>query len=63
MNAHLKMDKPDDRNRLDDMAQGLLGTAMDRPEGPLKVTGTATYAHETHQPGMLHGVLVRATIA
>ena len=63
MNAHLKMDKPDDRNRLDDMAQGLLGTAMDRPEGPLKVTGTATYAHEAHQPGMLHGVLVRATIA
>ncbi|MBU2360544.1 MAG: xanthine dehydrogenase family protein molybdopterin-binding subunit [Alphaproteobacteria bacterium] len=63
MNAHLKMDKPDHRNRLDDMAQGLLHTGMDRPEGPLKVTGTATYAHEDHQAGMLHGVLVRATIA
>lgn len=63
MTAHMKMDKPDHRNRLDDMAQGLLGSAMDRPEGPLKVTGTATYAHEDHRPGMLHGVLVRATIS
>ena len=62
MTVHHKMDKPDHRNRLDDMAQGLLSTDMDRPEGPLKVTGTATYAHEDHQPGMLHGVLVRATI-
>ncbi len=63
MTIHHKMDKPDHRNRLDSMAQGVLHTGMNRPEGPLKVTGTATYAHEDHQPGMLHGVLVRATIA
>lgn len=63
MTVHHTMDKPDIRNRLDDMAQGLLSTPMDRPDGPAKVTGTATYAHEDHQPGMLHGVLVRATIA
>ncbi|MFZ3582816.1 xanthine dehydrogenase family protein molybdopterin-binding subunit [Loktanella sp. DJP18] len=63
MTIHHKMDKPDHRNRLDDMAQGLLSTGMDRPDGPLKVTGTATYAHEDHQPAMLHGVLARATIA
>lgn len=63
MTIHHKMDKPDRRNRLDDMAQGLVSTGMDRPDGPLKVAGKATYAHEDHQPGMLHGVLVRATIA
>ncbi|WP_089905465.1 xanthine dehydrogenase family protein molybdopterin-binding subunit [Loktanella fryxellensis] len=62
MDAHHVMDAPDHRNRLDDMAQGILGTTMDRPDGPLKVTGTATYAHEDHPAGMLHGVLVRATV-
>ena len=62
MNANFKMDKPDRRNRLDAMVQGLVGTGMNRPDGPLKVTGTATYAHEDQKPGMLHGVLVRATI-
>ncbi|WP_417622107.1 xanthine dehydrogenase family protein molybdopterin-binding subunit [Parasphingorhabdus sp.] len=63
MTAHHKMDKPDRRNRLDAMRQGLLGTAMDRPDGPLKVSGRATYSHEWDVPDMVHGVLVRATIA
>ncbi|CAO1653497.1 xanthine dehydrogenase family protein molybdopterin-binding subunit [Parasphingorhabdus sp. NYA22] len=63
MTAHHKMDKPDTRNRLDDMRQGLVGTPMDRPDGPLKVSGRATYAHEWHIPGMVYGVLVRATIS
>ncbi|WP_321323380.1 xanthine dehydrogenase family protein molybdopterin-binding subunit [uncultured Parasphingorhabdus sp.] len=63
MNAHRKMDKPDSRNRLDDMRQGLVGTAMDRPDGPLKVSGQATYAHEWDVPDMVHGVLARATIS
>ncbi|MEH6716248.1 xanthine dehydrogenase family protein molybdopterin-binding subunit [Parasphingorhabdus flavimaris] len=63
MTAHHKMDKADSRNRLDDMVQGLVGSPMDRPDGPLKVSGKATYAHEWDVPGMIHGVLARATIA
>lgn len=63
MTAHQKMDKADSRNRLDDMAQGLVGSPMDRPDGPLKVSGQATYAHEWDVPDMLYGVLVRATIS
>ena len=62
MTAHHKMDQADSRNRLDDMVQGLVGTPMDRPDGPLKVSGQATYAHEWDVPDMLYGVLVRATI-
>jgi len=61
MTAHLKMDKPDHRHRLDQMAQGVIGQPLDRPEGPLKVTGTATYAHEWQVAGMCHGVLARAS--
>jgi len=63
MTAHHKMDKPDSRNRLDDMRQGLVGTPMDRPDGPLKVSGQAAYAHEWDIPDMVYGVLVRATIS
>ncbi len=63
MTAHQKMDKADSRNRLDDMVQGLVGSPMDRPDGPLKVSGRATYAHEWDVPDMLYGVLVRATIS
>ncbi len=47
---------------LDRMAQGLLGTAMDRPEGRMKVTGTAPYAAEYRREGLVHGMLVRSTI-
>ena len=43
--AELTMDEPDDRNRLDATVQGLIHTGMDRPDGPLKVSGRATYAH------------------
>ena len=57
---HLKHDTPDPDRRLDGMAQGVLGTDMDRPEGPLKVSGRATYAAETAPEGMAHGYLVRA---
>jgi xanthine dehydrogenase YagR molybdenum-binding subunit len=62
MTAHHKMDEADTRNRLDDMVQGLVGSPMDRPDGPLKVSGQATYAHEWDVPDMLFGVLARATI-
>ncbi|CTQ32665.1 xanthine dehydrogenase family protein molybdopterin-binding subunit [Jannaschia rubra] len=60
MTIHTRMDDADRRNRLDDMAQGVLSTAMDRPDGPLKVSGRAPYAHEVQPEGMLHGVFVRA---
>ncbi|WP_236672055.1 xanthine dehydrogenase family protein molybdopterin-binding subunit [Croceicoccus sp. YJ47] len=56
------MDRPDRRNILDEAAQGVIGTPMDRPEGKLKVSGTATYAHEYNLPGTAFGVLVRATV-
>jgi xanthine dehydrogenase YagR molybdenum-binding subunit len=62
MTMHLKMDVPDRRNRLDDMVQGVVGTPLDRPEGPLKVTGRAPYATEALPEGLAYGVLVRATI-
>jgi xanthine dehydrogenase YagR molybdenum-binding subunit len=56
------MDEPDERNRLDHMAQGVIGQPLDRPDGPAKVTGTATYAAE-YAIDCLEGVLVTATIA
>ncbi len=63
MTVHHKMDEPDRRNRLDAMVQGIVGTGMDRPDGPDKVTGRATYAHDGQIDGMLHGVMVRSTVA
>ncbi len=62
MNAVLKFDGPDERRRLDHMAQGVIGTGMDRPEGPLKVTGRADYADDARPEGLAHGFMVRATI-
>ena len=62
MTRHLKMDSPDDSNRLDGMAQGVIGTDAVRPDAILKATGTATYAAEAATAGMAHGVLVRATV-
>ena len=61
MTRHLKMDEADTRRRLDDMAQGVLGTPLDRPDGPLKVSGAATYAAEWQHDDLCHGVLVRAS--
>ncbi|WP_324753164.1 xanthine dehydrogenase family protein molybdopterin-binding subunit [Roseovarius sp. Pro17] len=60
MTEQFKMDDPATERRLDDMAQGLVGAPLDRPEGALKVTGTATYANEWQIEGMVHGVMVRA---
>ncbi|EDQ03092.1 Putative xanthine dehydrogenase [Sulfitobacter indolifex HEL-45] len=60
MTEQFKMDAPATARRLDNMAQGLVGAPLDRPEGPLKVTGTATYANEWQVEGMVHGVMVRA---
>ncbi len=41
----------------------VLGKPTDRIEGPLKVSGRATYAAEFDVPGQLYGVVVGATIA
>ena len=60
--AHLRMDEAQPRI-LDRMAQGLLSTPMDRPDGPLKVSGRAPYAAEHAPEGLAHGWLVRATVA
>jgi xanthine dehydrogenase YagR molybdenum-binding subunit len=38
--------------------QGLLGTPLPRVEGPLKVTGAATYAYEQAPEGTLYGAVV-----
>ena len=57
-----RMNLPDEENLLDRMAQGVVSTPMDRPEGPLKVCGTATYADEDHPPGTAYGWFVRAAI-
>ncbi len=45
------------------MAQGLIGKPLDRTEGPLKVSGSATYAHEWAIDNQAYGVLVRAPFA
>ena len=43
---------------------GIIGKAVDRYEGPLKVTGTAPYAYEVEAPSPpAYGVLVSAPIA
>jgi xanthine dehydrogenase YagR molybdenum-binding subunit len=63
MTEHFRMDAPVREHRLDSTAQGSLGMAMDRPDGPLKVSGQATYAHEWPVDGLAHGVLARATVA
>ena len=62
MIRELKVDGPDHDNRLDHMAQGVLGQPLDRLEGPLKVAGRATYAAEVRPVGLLHGVLVQAAV-
>ncbi len=61
MTDHLRMDAPQPR-LLDETAQGVIGRPLDRPDGPLKVSGRARYAAEHRLDGMADGVLVRATI-
>ncbi|MHA6345791.1 xanthine dehydrogenase family protein molybdopterin-binding subunit [Roseivivax sp. CAU 1761] len=48
---------------LDETRQGVIGAPLDRVDGPLKVTGRATYAAEFPVENLAHGALVRATIA
>lgn len=44
-------------------AMRILGRPTDRIEGPLKVTGRATYAAEFAVPDMVYGMIVTTTIA
>ena len=62
MTRHLTMDDPATERVLDQLPQSLTGKPMDRPDGPKKVSGTATYAHEWNLPGTVYGVLARATV-
>lgn len=62
MTEHLKMDQSQPR-MLDETGQGVITKPLDRPEGKLKVTGTARYAAEVSAPNMATGVLVHATIS
>ncbi|NIZ09519.1 xanthine dehydrogenase family protein molybdopterin-binding subunit [Pseudooceanicola sp. HF7] len=63
MTDRFTMDEPQPR-LLDETGQGVIGTPMDRPDGPQKVSGTAGYTADHPAPeGMAHGYLVRATIA
>lgn len=41
----------------------VVGTNVERKEGPAKVTGAARYVDDITMPGMLHGATVRSTIA
>ncbi len=45
------------------VAERVLGSPVDRIEGPEKVTGTATYAAEYEQPGIAYAHIVQSTIA
>lgn len=57
------MEAPDERNRLDAMAQGIIGQPLDRPDGAAKTTGVAPYAAEYALADCAEGVLVLATIS
>lgn len=54
---------PDTTNLLDRSSQGVIGKPLDRPEGPLKVSGSATYSAEWKFDNCAEGVLVLASIA
>ena len=58
----LTMDEPRPHSLLDAGAQELIGRPLPRIEGPLKVSGRATYSAEYALANLAHGVLVGATI-
>src|SRR5258708_18913902 len=59
----MKFDSPATTNPVDQLK--VIGKATDRIDGPLKVTGTATYAYEQHAaaPNAAYGDIVGAAIA
>src|SRR5688572_27708242 len=38
----------------------LLGTKIQRLDGPEKATGRAKYSYDINRPGMLHGMILRS---
>jgi xanthine dehydrogenase YagR molybdenum-binding subunit len=51
-------------NPVKENRSGIIGKAVDRYEGPLKVSGTAAYAYEIEPPSPpAYGVMIPATIA
>ena len=59
----MKFDKPASENAID--PQRVVGKPVDRIDGPLKTTGTATYAYEWHEevPDAAYGYVIGAAIA
>jgi xanthine dehydrogenase YagR molybdenum-binding subunit len=59
----MKFDTPATSNPIDRLK--VVGRPTERIDGPLKTTGTATYAYEQHQaaPGAAYGYIVGAAIA
>ncbi|TXM81936.1 xanthine dehydrogenase family protein molybdopterin-binding subunit, partial [Methylobacterium sp. WL116] len=59
----MKFDQPAGQNPIDQLK--VVGKPTDRVEGPLKVTGTAPYAYEWHDPhaNLAYGFIVGAGIA
>ena len=45
------------------IGSGQVGRSVPRLEGAAKVTGRAEYVHNLRLPGMLHGKIVRSTVA
>ena len=56
----LTMDEPIEHSLLDSGAQDVIGRPIDRVDGPLKVSGKATYAAEYTIDDLAYGFLVRA---
>jgi xanthine dehydrogenase YagR molybdenum-binding subunit len=56
---NLVMDEPVEHSLLDG-AQGIIGRPLDRIDGPLKVSGRATYAAEYRLDRLAYGYLVQA---
>jgi xanthine dehydrogenase YagR molybdenum-binding subunit len=59
----MKFDKPETTNPIDQLK--VVGQPVNRVDGPLKVTGAATYAYEWHDPHarLAYGYPVGSTIA
>ena len=58
----LTMDKPHPDSLLDSGVQDVIGKPLDRIDGPLKVSGGATYAAEYGLDDVAYGVLVSSTV-
>lgn len=60
----MEMNQPIGRTPLDDRPDGLVGKALDRVDGPLKVTGRAPYAYEYRAlKDPAYGFIVASTVA